>query len=185
MVQKPTIAAFEGDSESLSIKKVEELYHYSQYVFDGEIERIKRIDTKISRYLAGSLVLLGFSATWTAKMVEAWSWPLGCLDWFLFVPAFLSLLGLWLGTFAFFLMLRFGPVDAPPAGKGQLDLLYAHAYVRVLVTLSLTMMEAATNNAAICQRKFRLAKLGYNSLTSSLILLLVAFISYVVKLILG
>jgi len=185
MSEKPIIAAFEGDSEELSVKKVEELYRYSRYVFDGEIERIKRIDTKISRYLAGSLVLLGFSATWTGKMAEAWPWPLGCLEWFLFVPAFLSLLGLWLGTYVFFLTLRFGPVDAPPAGKDQLDLLYAHAYVRVLVTLSLTMMEAATSNAAICQRKAKLAKQGYNASTSSLILLLVAFIFYVVKLILG
>ena len=43
MSEKPIIAAFEGDSEELSIKKVEELYRYSRYIFDEETQRIDRV----------------------------------------------------------------------------------------------------------------------------------------------
>ncbi|MBN1593709.1 MAG: hypothetical protein JW941_10750 [Candidatus Coatesbacteria bacterium] len=174
---KPVVAAdFEGDSKDLSIKKVEELCGYSRYIFDGEIQRLERIDTKISRYLAGSLILLGFAANWACKIAELRMDSPSALYWISFVLTALSVIGFGVGTFSFILVLRFGHVEALPGGREQLGKLYPHSYLRILVTLSLAMMEAATVNADISARKADLAKLGYRSLTASVILLIVSFL---------
>ncbi len=185
MVQKPTIAAFEGDSESLSIKKVEELYHYSRYVFDGEIERIKRIDTKISRYLAGSLVLLGFSATWLCRILEQWSLLLCFIDYLALVSAVLSIVFLGIATLSFLILLRFVPVYALPGGEDQLRLLYGYAYIRVLATLSLFTMEAASKNESISQRKIEKTRVGYQCLKLGIVFTVVAFLGYMCKVVWG
>ena len=143
---------FEGDSEELSIKKVEELYRYSRYIFDEETKRIERVNTKIHRFLGGSLILLGFSAAWLTKMLDGWSPPLSAAQWFLLSTALISVVLLGVGVFSFFHALRFKSHYAAPAGKGQLERLYAHAYVKVLATLSLEIMRAAVMNQTTWQQ---------------------------------
>jgi len=179
MAVEGPIPVFEGDSEEFSIKKIEELYRYSCYIFDGEVQRIERVNTTIQHFLAGSLILLGLSAAWLSKMIDGWSPPLCAAQWLLLTSASLSIILLGVGVFSFFHALRFRRHCAAPAGKDQLERLYAHAYVRVLATLSLEIMRAAMMNQAIWEQRNDRTKLGYHCVKVSIVLSILTFLGYI------
>ncbi len=185
MSDKPVIAAFEGDSEELSIRKIEELYRYSRYVFDEETHRIERIDTKISRYLAGSLVLLGFSATWLSRIFENCSSLLCLVDYLALVSAALSVVLIGIATLSFLILLKFMPVYALPGDEEQLGLLYDQTYMKVLATLSLLSMKATSRNQRISQGKIKKTRVGYQCLKFGVIFMVVTFMGHICKIVWG
>jgi hypothetical protein len=112
-------------------------------------------------------------------MIERWSPHLCAAQWLLLTSASLSIMLLGIGIFSFLHALGFKETYAAPAGKDQLDRLYAHAYVKVLATLSLEIMKAAMKNQATWQRRIERTRLGYHCLKISIVLSLLTFLGYI------
>lgn len=76
------------------MKKYEELYNHSKYVFDEEISRFSRIEDKASKFITVITSLLAVYALIGKQLFGDLFPPENCLEGILIILAFLVLLGL-------------------------------------------------------------------------------------------
>ena len=163
------------------MEKYKELYNHSKSVFNEELNRFNRIDSKAAQYLAVLTLLIGLAAYLGQWLIEYIIPPNGIVDWILLVLGICIFISLILSWYFNFKVLKLHGVYKIPLDDETIEFYNSNRLIDIYFAMSKGLKDMLIKNTSKTDNKAKYLTYGYRCIITSAALLVLFSIPFIVK----